>query len=30
MECGRLPGGIHQPDGSYVDLIMMYKKIKHS
>jgi RimJ/RimL family protein N-acetyltransferase len=28
MECGRLPGGICQPDGSYVDLIMMYKKVK--
>ncbi|WP_298736293.1 GNAT family N-acetyltransferase [uncultured Chitinophaga sp.] len=28
MECGRLPGGIHQPDGSYSDLVMMYKKIK--
>lgn len=30
MECGRLPGGIRQPDGSYVDLIMMYKKVKNS
>lgn len=28
VECGRLPGGICQPDGSYVDLIMMYKKVK--
>lgn len=28
MECGRLPGGIRQPDGSYADLIMMYKKVK--
>jgi RimJ/RimL family protein N-acetyltransferase len=28
IECGRLPGGIRQPDGNCVDLISMYKKVK--
>ncbi|GEP90431.1 Protein N-acetyltransferase, RimJ/RimL family [Chitinophaga terrae (ex Kim and Jung 2007)] len=28
MECGRLPHGIQLPDGSYTDLITMYKVIK--
>lgn len=27
-EHGRMPGGIHQPDGSMVDLVIMSKRIK--
>lgn len=28
IECGRLPGGIRQPDGTCIDLIMMHRKVK--
>ncbi|GAA0527260.1 GNAT family N-acetyltransferase [Chitinophaga japonensis] len=28
IECGRQPAGIRQPDGTYVDLVHMYKRVK--
>ena len=28
LECGRVPNGIKQPDGSYADLVTMYKNLK--
>ncbi|MBC9931159.1 GNAT family N-acetyltransferase [Chitinophaga qingshengii] len=28
LECGRLPNGIQQKDGQYIDLVTMYRRVK--